>query len=330
MDAEGNVVGKPNDRTVIAFGQARDALKVIDSVRAQAETGDKKAQVQLLFLEFALGNIKADALTSGVEKLVKHATPDQLAEAKQIGTDARIYDLYVGAFRGDIPDANEQLVAMLAAGDLPTPGTRSCSVFWSTIGTHAQKTGDATLLRRVAKGMRADLASDERSQTAATRYDETAAGLDTRDALVARQTAGEANLEAKILLVELQWGAVTFEAFQDRLSAALEVATAEEKVELLQSGVDLEVNTLMRSYWAGGDRGAIEERLTELLETHEPPPSAKLAGLIGYPISKVGKDAKDPEVLDKLVAAIIKRYGAESPMSGIVKSLEKAAAKLRE
>ena len=37
MDAEGNVIGKPNDRTVASFASSRDALMSIDSVRTKAE-----------------------------------------------------------------------------------------------------------------------------------------------------------------------------------------------------------------------------------------------------------------------------------------------------
>jgi hypothetical protein len=330
MDAEGNVVGKPNDRTVKAFGQSRDALMAIDSIRALAEAGDMKAKVQLLFLEFALGNIKAGALTSGIEGLAEHATPEQLLEAKQIGLDARIYDLYVAGSRDANSGSNEKLVALLNAGELPTPGSRACSVFWNSIGVHAQKLGDAALLRRVAAGMRADLASDGRSQATATTYEEVATGLDKRDALVARHAGGEGELEAKILLLEVSLDAITLEAFLGRLDAAMAVASAEEKSELLQAAVDLEVNSLMTAYWSDGDATAIEKRLFELLETNEPAPSAGLAGLIGYPIFNFGKRATDPAVLDKHATAIGERYGAESPMNRLVKSLNEAAAKLRE
>jgi hypothetical protein len=330
MDEDGNVIGKPSDRTVSAFSDSRDALMVIDAVRAKAEAGDQKAQVKLLFLEFTLGNIKADDLTSGIKALSQYASAEQIAKAEQIGIDALIYDLYVAGFNEPDGDSTEKIIAMLHAGQLPTPGSLSCNVFWSTIGRHAQKTGDTALLRRVVKGMKEDLAEDKRSQDMAASLERTAIGLEERDKLTERKESGEANLEAKILLLEAQLDAVSFEAFQGRLAAAIAVASEDEKAELLQAGVDLETNTLIGAYWGRGDKGPIYTRLFELLEDSTPGPSENLMGLISMPINNYIRSVKDPAVLEAHAAAISKRYGSESPMQNLVKSLTKGAQTLRE
>lgn len=330
MDAEGKVIGKPTDRTVAAFVSSRDALMSIGAVRAKSLAGDKKAQVELLFLEFTLGNMKADELATRIDELSEHASAKQLAKAKQIGVDAQIYDLYIASFNNPNGGSIEKLVAMLQAGELPTPGSQSCNVFWSTIGRHAQKVGDKTLLRRVAKGLQADLAGDEQSQAMAANFERIATGLDERDTLVARKDSGEANLEAKILLVELRLDTVTFESLGDRLPAAIAVASNEEKAELLQASVDLEVNSLISAYWSRGDKDAIYIRLFELLEENDPAPSEGLVGLISMPISNFARMATDPDVLDSHAEAIGKRFGAESSMQRLVTTLTEGAAKLRE
>jgi hypothetical protein len=330
MDAEGNVIGKPNDRTVASFASSRDALMSIDSVRAKAESGDKNAQVELLFLEFTLGNIKAEELTQAVEALAVHASAKQLARAKQVGLDARIYDLYVASFNDPNSGSSEKMIAMLQAGELPTPGSRSCSVFWSSIGAQAQKSGDTALLRRVSKGMRADLASDKQSQEMATNYERIATGLDERDTLVERQDSGEANLDAKILLLEARLDAVSLTSFRERLAAALVVASANEQIELLQADIDLEVNTLMVSYWSDGDKEAIQVQLFTLFENHEPAPSESLLGLISYPIYNFTRSVTDPKVLDDHAAAMNKRYGPESGINKLIKTMTDAASALRE
>jgi len=330
MDADGEVIGKPNDRTVAAFSNSRDALMAIDAVREKAAAGDRKAQVELLFLEYTLGSIKAQALNSGIESLAQYASAEQLAKAEQIRVDARIYELYIAGFNEPNGDSTDKIIAMLHAGELPTPGSLSCNVFWSTIGRRAQQTGNTTLLRRVAKGMHADLAADRQSQDMADSLERIAIGLEERDALVGRKDSGEANLEAKILLIEARLGAVPFEAFQERLAAALAVASDEEKAELLQSGVDLEVNTIITAYWSNGDKDTIYRRLFELLEESNPGPSADLTGLISMPISNFIRSTTDPAILDAHAAAISKRYGAESPMQSLSEALTKGAAALRE
>jgi hypothetical protein len=330
MDAEGNVIGQPSDRTVAAFANTRDALVKVDAVRERADAGDQAAAVELLFLNFSLGTIEADALEAGVATLAEHATREQLAEAKQIGLDGRIYEMYASSFQDEDSDAPAKMLVLLEAGQLPTPGSRACTGFWSTLGEHARVSGDAKLLRRVAKGMRSDMSSDTRSMEQAGAYEETALGLDKRDALVARQTAGETKLEAQILLIEARLEAVDLDTFRERLAAAMAVATAEQKTELSQANVDLEVKDLMNSYWGGGDREAIHLRVIALLETNDPMPSADLEGLLRAPIYYYTRSITDPKVLDAHAAAISKRYGPDSPAQALVEMITEAAAELRK
>ena len=330
MDAEGNVIGKPNDRTVAAFASSRDALMAIGEVRARAEAGDKKAAIELLFLEFALGEIKADALEAGVATLAEHATPAQLAEAKQIGLDALIYQLYVESYQDPESDAGLKLLDMLEMGQMPTPGSMSCSVFWSAIGEEARTMADTELLRRVVKGIRSDMPSDTRSLEQADAFEKLAMGLDKRDALVARQMAGEKDLEAQVLLVEADLDAVSLSSFRERLAAAMAVATAEQKTQLNQANVDLEVKDLMNQYWGGGDKEAIQLRIIALLETSDPVPSEDLEGLIRAPIYYYARSIADPAVLDKHAATISARYGPDSSAQALAKMLTDAAEGLRK
>ena len=330
MDAEGNVIGKPNDRSVAAFASARDALMVIGEVRRKADAGDKKAAVELLFLEFTLGTIDAQALEAGVAELADHASREQFAQAKQIGLDGDIYALYVASFQDPESGAASKMLAILDAGKLPTPGSLACTGFWSILGEHARETGDTKLLRRVVKGMRADMASDTRSMEQADGYEETAAGLDKRDALVARQAAGEKKLEAQILLIEARLDAVQLTAFRERLTAAMAVATPEEKTELKQADVDLEVKDLMDAYWGGGDRDEIHLRVIALLETNDPVPSENLEGLLRAPIYYYARGVTDPAILDKHAATISARYGADSPAQALAKMFADAAEELRK
>ncbi|MDG1498710.1 MAG: hypothetical protein P8R48_01960 [Planctomycetota bacterium] len=329
MDAAGNVIGQPYDRTLAAFSSSRDALMAIGEVRRKSDAGDMNAAVELLFLEYTLGTIDAEALQIGVGELADHASREQLARAKQIGLDGDIYDLYLISLEDDESYATVKMLAMLDAGQMPTPGSRACIGFWSALGEHAREKGDAELLRRVVRGMRADMASDNSSMQQADGYEEIAVGIDKRDALVARQDAGEKKLEAQILLIEANIDAVNFTAFRGRLAAAMAVATDEEKTELQQAGVDLEVKEIMDSYESGGDRDETHLRLMALLVTNDPAPSGDLLGMLGLPIYYYSRSVTDPAVLDKHAATLTARYGADSQAAKLAEILKDAAEKLR-
>jgi hypothetical protein len=330
MDHEGNVIGQPSDRTVAAFASTRDALIELDAVRKRADAGDPVAAVELLFLEFTLGKIKTDALEAGVANLAEHATPAQLARVKQVVLDARIYALYMAGYRGEEPDMVGKMASILASGQTPTPGSPSCSLFWKILGVHAQVTGNTKLLRRVATGMRADMPSDARLQTLAGHYEVTALGLDKRDALIARQAAGEEKLAAQILLIEARLEAIDFASFRERLGAAMAAATPEQKTELAQADVDLEVKHLSDSYSADADKQTIQLRALALLETNPTKPSADLVGLLRGPIYDYARSITDPERLDGHAEAISKRQGPDSPAQDLVKMVAAMAEGLRK
>ena len=330
MDADGDVIGQPSDRTIASFASTRDALIEVQAVRKKADAGDQVAALELLFLDFTLGNIKVDALEAGVAALADYATPAQLAEAKQIVLDARVYELYVAGHRGEEPDVVGKMAGILESGQTPTPGTLSCSLFWKTLGVHAKVTGNTGLLRRVVRGMREDMPSDTSLQTLALGYAEVALGLDQRDALVVRQAAGEKQLGAQILLIEASLDAIDLDSFRARLEAAMSAATAEQKTQLAQADVDLEVKHLFASYSASGDKLAIQLRAMALLESNEPKPSADVVGLLRGPVYDYTRSLTDPEVLDGHAEAISTRQGPDSPAQELVSMIAAMAKGLRK
>ena len=323
LDAEGEVVGQPRDRSVAAFAGARDALMAIDEVAARVEAGDEAAEVELLFLEFELGRVEGEAFDTRAAALRERMTDEQRARVDGIQLDAEAWGLVLEAYQGDREAALTSLLAMFRGGRMPTAGSRADGYVWNLLGDHARSTADSRLLRELVAALRARGGDAE----LADGLEETATGLDERDALTARAEAGEAGLEAKILLIEARLDAVTLASFRERLDAALAAADEAETAELHQAHVDLEASTVVDEFWGGGDQPTLGARLLELLLAEEGPrPSEDMIGLVATPVFNWSWFHLEPATILANADALEAAWGADGAMADVIAELRKMAA----
>ena len=326
MDAEGEVLAKPTDRSVASFQACLDALNDLPEIEKRVAAGDAAAATELLLAENALGRVDEAEFKTRAAALTA-VTAEQKVLIEQIQVDNEIWRLITQ--ERDSAKQAAGLLALLDAGKRPSKAPRYAQNFWSTLARWAQSQGDAALLRRCVTGMREDLGDNENMVRYADSLEDTAAGLDRRDALVARAEAGEQGLEAQILLLEAELKAVTLAAYNQRLEAALAVASPEQKETLLQTAVDLEVEDL----WRGGmmreegyeNAGA---RMIELLTADGRRPSEqwqRQALSLAARWADTHKEDYSAEVLAELAAQVDKHYGSFPYWAELADRLEAAA-----
>ncbi|MDF1798458.1 MAG: hypothetical protein P1V81_04730 [Planctomycetota bacterium] len=331
MDADGEVLGQPKDRSVESFAATADALVRIKAVAADAAAKKPHAATELLLLEYALGRVNDDEFLARADALGDDPSVAQAATISQTRVDVEAWGFIMEGYQGDAEAGLAGLLQMHADGRIPSPGGRQAMNFWTMIGDSAKDSGDAALLRKVAAGIRTSFPDgDEYMSDAAKRYEETAKGLDERDALAKRKAAGEAGLEAKILLVEGRLRATTFESFSGRLADALKVATEAEATELRQLERDIEVDGLVDQYWGGGDRGKVSARLVELATSLSPAPSDTTMRLAFGPLYNWAMGQDDADALERHADAMAARGGEGSTLADIAESFREIAAKKRE
>ena len=331
MDADGEVLGQPKDRSVESFAATVDALTRIELVAADAEAKKPHAATELLLLEYALGRVNDDEFLARADALGDDPSEAQAATISQTRIDVDAWAFIMEGYQGDAEAGLAGLLQMHADGRIPSPGGRQAMSFWMMIGDNAKESGDAALLRTVAAGIRASFpGGDEYMDDAAKRYEDTAKGLDDRDALAKRKAAGETGLEAQILLVEGRLRATTYESFSGRLADALKVATEAEATELRQLERDIEVDELVDQYWGGGDRDEVTARLVELAMTLEPAPSDTTMRMAYGPLYNWAMGQDDPDALDRHADTMLARGGEGSTLADIADSFREIAAKKRE
>ena len=330
MDAEGEVVAQPRDRNVASFAATVEALGKLDAVQAKVDAGDEAAQVDLLLIEFELGRVAGEEFAERAAALREVATEAQRAQLDAIAIDEESWELIMQAFRGDRDEAMGKLLDMLNARRVPSAGSRSESYFWSLLGEHAQAQGDTDLLRRLARALEATKPTNEDLVKLVADLRETADSLAERDALAERAAAGEAGLEAKILLIELRLDADTHEAFAERLEAALAVATEDEAAELRQGGVDLEAASLVDAFWGGGDQKEIGERAMAMLLADGLRPSDEALGLMSTVLINWGWFELEPDDILARADQLAEAWGDNEAMAQTVERLRKMAEDKRK
>jgi hypothetical protein len=149
MDAEGNVLAKPAQRTVAAFTKMYEGVneelteqrKRRAELEAKAKAGDAVAAKQLFLAD--LGSLNADTIKAGMKQ-------HKLSKDERAQVDERLTDLEVQAILAktgvSADKIAEELAALAKAGRRPSkPQT---FLFWPQVLQHAAKRRDAVLAQQ--------------------------------------------------------------------------------------------------------------------------------------------------------------------------------------
>jgi len=334
MDAAGNVLATPPDRSVAAFEACLAALQKYEAVAERAKAGDGAMTAELLLLDHALGRLTNKQYAARRDGALAGATDEQKARIEQVGVDFRVWVLVGVSMEPNdgLERAAQGMLEILAAGQRPSGSPKYAWNFWSILGRWAQRAGNAALCRRAAKGIRADFAGDTRRTNFATALDHSAKGLDARDALVARQQGGEKGLEATILLAEYKLKAVTAQQFHARCEAALAVATDAQREAIEQAKVDSVVEEAWRgSMTAAGLKDAGPKLFAALTKGgREPSGYLKRAGWSTLMRWAHQNKELDADALERIVAGIRKQFAGMAPYLKRADALEARAKAARK
>ncbi|MDJ0975739.1 MAG: hypothetical protein QNJ98_14860 [Planctomycetota bacterium] len=332
MDAEGNILAQPQGRSVESFDKTLTALERYDDLQKRIDGGEEGLEADMLLVEHALGKVNAQDFESRAGALEK-VTDEQKAEIDQILVNNEISMLSMKSRQGEagLKEAAEGMLKMLEAGKRPSKEVGYAAPFWMTLGRYGQQSLDASLMRKAAEGMKADLPGEARALEIAKDYEETAGKIDSHADLKKRADGGEAGLDASILLLEYELGAVEGPAFKERATPLLETAKAEEKEKLETALVEIRFNDIISG--ARGSQQAMQaagETLAKLMKDEGMEPPASVARQAWGLLAGYAQRSMDPDLMDFAADGIIKAYAGNPNAANYANKMKADAAKLRE
>jgi hypothetical protein len=147
LDAEGEVLAKPAQRSVASFSNTADALKTYDRLAYKAKAGNKTAQVDLFIADLDLQKISD--LEAAQERLAT-LPPRSQAQAKRIDSHMLSWEiLAIIRDRGKAKKRGQIFYEMWQQNRITTG--RYASSFWRAVMVHADKIGDAKALEQALK-----------------------------------------------------------------------------------------------------------------------------------------------------------------------------------
>lgn len=153
MDADGNIIGKPQERTVASFEETHQHLAQYTKLIERQKAGEKGLEFEIFVAEYNLGKHSTRATLKKLEEF-KGLTDAQKRVAEVIKLDETVNQLVERAMDDEkaIPEVSKELVALLDAGKIPTK--RVILDVWAVLAHTAQQDQDAALLERCIEGLR--------------------------------------------------------------------------------------------------------------------------------------------------------------------------------
>ncbi len=158
MDAEGDVIGQPQGRSVDDFETTLAALERWQKLAAKQDRTPAE-DVDLFLAELDLGKLSFDDAKARVDKLEGMSDAQkQHVDNEMILLEADAILKEAGRNKEQQQEAAAKLAAMAKAGKAPT-GKRA-AMFWSAVMAHADTTSDPELFATALEAIRAEYGSD--------------------------------------------------------------------------------------------------------------------------------------------------------------------------
>lgn len=164
MDADGNVLTKPQARTVAAFRETHASTKALAMLRQKGDKATPAEQRELFLAELKLGLIKAADIQARADK-VKLTDADKALVAGKL-VDAEIGEVMANARTAGPEKTAEALVAIHASGRKPSADVSP--LYWVQLLNHAAKQKDGALADEAYGALEAKLGKDKNAERAFT------------------------------------------------------------------------------------------------------------------------------------------------------------------
>ncbi len=160
MSPEGEVLGRPLDRSVESFEATLVAISDYAKLEARRAAGEKNLEYEFFMLEHKLSKLRGDALKSA-GKALKGLTAEQQKIVDGIVLGVEVDDLVLASLGGPeaVAKAGERMLEILNSGKCPSMEADANA--WSVLARYGAQIKDPALLERCSKGLRTNFADDQ-------------------------------------------------------------------------------------------------------------------------------------------------------------------------
>lgn len=162
MDAEGNVLAQPQQRTVAAFRETHASVKALATLRAKGDKATPAEQRELFLAELKLGLIKAGDIQARADKVKLNDVDKALVAGKLV--DAEIGELMANARTAGPEKTAEALAAIHKSGRKPSADVSPS--YWVQLLNHAAKNKDGALADEAYGALEAKLGKEKAAERA--------------------------------------------------------------------------------------------------------------------------------------------------------------------
>jgi hypothetical protein len=162
MDADGNVLTKPAQRTVAAFAETHASTKALAALKAKGDKATPAERRDLFLAELKLGLIKAADIQARADAVALTDADKALVAGKLV--DAEIAEVMAAARTAGPEKTAEALVAIHKSGR--KPGADVAPTYWIQLLNHAAKHKDGVLADEAYAALEAKLGKEKNAQRA--------------------------------------------------------------------------------------------------------------------------------------------------------------------
>jgi len=164
MNAEGEVLGRPLDRSVASFEATLTAIADFAELERREAAGEKGLEFERFVLERALMKLRGKKLTER-GKALRGLTEEQQATVDAILLGVEVDDLVLKSLGGtkDVNRAGKRMLEILDSGRCPDMVKDANA--WSVLARYAENIKDADLIDRCSKGLGTNFPDSEQMQS---------------------------------------------------------------------------------------------------------------------------------------------------------------------
>lgn len=163
MNAEGEVLGRPMDRSVESFEATLKAIDAYAALEKREAAGEKGLEYERYMLERTLMKLRGKELVKR-GKALRGLTGDQQAKVDAIVLGVEVSDLVLNSLGSteDVNAAGKRMLEILDGGCCPEM-VKDANM-WSVLARYADNTKNAKLLRRCSESLAVNFPNDKGMQ----------------------------------------------------------------------------------------------------------------------------------------------------------------------
>lgn len=160
MSPEGEVLGRPLDRTIASFEETLTAIPTHARLKERIAAGEKNLEYELFLVERTLSKIRGTTLVARGKALTGLSAEQQkIVDAIVLGVE--VDDLVLASLGGPeaVGKAGKRMLEILDSGKCPDMEKDANA--WSVLSRYGEQIADPNLLERCSRGLRTNFASDD-------------------------------------------------------------------------------------------------------------------------------------------------------------------------